>query len=62
MPAPLEERLRTEPRGGTVVLVRIADPVRVELNLAVVEVEVRSVVEANIGIRMTVFVLPDTEA
>ena len=35
-----------------VVVVRIVDPVSVELDLAVVEVEVRSVVEGSIGIRI----------
>ncbi len=38
-----EERLRKERRSGAVVVVRIVDPVRVELELAVVEVEDRRV-------------------
>ena len=46
------ERLRNDTRGGTIVLVRIVDRVRVELDLAIVPVEVRSVVEADIGIRI----------
>ena len=54
----MKERLRGETRGGTVVLVRIVDVVRVELDLVVVEVEVRSVTEADIGIRIFVFVHP----
>ena len=52
----MKERLRGETRRGTVVLVRIVDVVRVELDLVIVEVEVRSVIEANIGIRIIVFV------
>lgn len=40
------ERLRHEARRGTVVVVGIVDPVSVELDLAVVEVEVRRVREA----------------
>ena len=52
------ERLRNESRGGTVVVVRIVDPVRVELDLAVVPVEVRGVIEASIGIRIFVFAYP----
>ncbi|MBI2627717.1 hypothetical protein HYW72_02170 [Candidatus Nomurabacteria bacterium] len=46
------ERLRNDTRRRTVVLVRIVDRVRVELDLAVVEVEVRSVVEVDTGIRI----------
>ena len=46
------ERLRNESRRGTVVVVGIVEPVRVELDLAVVEVEVRGVIEADIGIRI----------
>ncbi len=52
------ERLREEPGSGTVVLVGIVNPVRVELDLAVVEVEVRRVVEANIRLRKIVFARP----
>jgi len=47
-----EERLRSEARGRAIVVVGIGDVVRVELDLVVVEVEVRSVVEdiiAGIG-------------
>ena len=43
------ERLRDEPRRGTVVVVGVRDIVRVELGL-VVEVEVRSVAELTIPI------------
>lgn len=50
--------LRKEARGRTIVVVGIADPVRVELDIAVVEVEVRRVVEANIGLRNLPFVHP----
>ncbi len=46
-----EERFRDEPRRGTVVLVGIVEPVGVELDLAVVEVEVRRVLELAIGVR-----------
>lgn len=45
------ERLRKEGRSGTVVVVRVVGPVGVELELAVVELEVRSVREVAIGIR-----------
>ncbi len=48
------ERLRNESRSGTIVAVRIVEPVRVELDLAVVEVEDRGVIEADIGIRRIV--------
>ena len=44
-----EERLRDEPRRGTVVVVGVRDIVRVELGL-VVEVEVRSVIELTIAV------------
>ena len=47
-----KERLREERRRGTVVLVGIVDLVRVELDLAVVEVEDRRVREVAIGIRI----------
>ena len=45
-----EERLRKEPRRGTIVVVRVTHVVRVELDLAVVEVEVRRVVEPAISV------------
>ena len=44
--------LRKEPRRGTVVVVRVAHVVRVELDLAVVEVEVRGVVERTVRARI----------
>jgi hypothetical protein len=44
------ERLRETARGRAIVLVRIGNIVRVELELVVVEVEVRSVVEDVIAI------------
>ena len=53
-----EERLRREARGRAIVVVDIADIVRVELDLAVVEVEVRSVREVAITVRISVFVCP----
>jgi hypothetical protein len=52
------ERLREEPRSGTVVVVRLVDLVRVELHLVVVEVEVGSVRELAIAIGIIVFVHP----
>ena len=45
-----EERFRDEPRGRAIVLVGVVDPVGVELDLAVIEVEDRRVVEATIDI------------
>lgn len=45
------ERLRKERRRGTIVVVRIVDRVRVELDLVVVELEVRGVREVAVGIR-----------
>lgn len=48
----LEERLRKEQRDRTIVVVRVVHPVRVELDLAIVEVQVRGVVEPAIGIRI----------
>ena len=62
MPFVKLERLRNERRRGTVVVVRIVEPVRVELDLAVVEVEVRGVIEANIGIRIFVFAHPSHQS
>jgi len=53
-----EERLRDEAGGRTIVPVRIVDIVRVELDLAIVEVEVRGLVEIAIGIRIIVFAHP----
>ena len=43
--------LRGEGRGRTIVPARVADRVRVELELAIAEVEVRGVREAAIGVR-----------
>ncbi len=45
-------RLREEPGSRTVVVVRVVDIVRVELELAVVPVEDRRVLEATIGLRI----------
>ena len=50
--------LRNEARRRPVVVVGVADPVRVELDIAVVEVEVRRVVEANIRLRIFAFARP----
>ncbi len=47
-----EEKLREGAGNGAIVVVDIADIVRVELELVVVEVPVRRVVEANLGIRI----------
>lgn len=54
----LEERLRKNGRGRTIVVVRVAHPVRVELDLAIVEVEVRGVVEPVIVVRIIAFAHP----
>ena len=57
----MKERLRERREGTgrrTILLVLIVDPVRVGLDLVVVEVEVRRVVEANIRIRSFVSVYP----
>lgn len=45
-----EERLRNEPRGRTILLVSIVRPVGVELEIAVVPVEDRSVDELVITV------------
>ena len=58
----IQEALRDEGRRRAIVLVRVADMLRVELDLAVVVVEVRSVVEADIGIRILPLSIYDTEA
>jgi len=47
---------RNEPRSGPIVVVRIVDPVSVELDLAIVEVEDRRVRKGAIGIRIIVFI------
>lgn len=44
------KRFRDRSRSGAIVVVCISNVVRVELHLAIVEVEVRSVVELAIGI------------
>jgi hypothetical protein len=46
-----EERLREEHRGRAVVVVGIVDPVGIELNLAVIEVEDRGVRELGLVTR-----------
>lgn len=56
------KRLRNERRCRTVVVVRIVEPVRVELDLVVVEVEVRGVIEADISIRIFVFAHPSHQS
>lgn len=50
-----EERLRRPPGRGAIVLVGIAHPVRTEPDLAIVEVEVRGVVEPVIAVRIIAF-------
>lgn len=45
-------RLRDKPRDRTIVVVRVVDPVRVELDLVVVEVEVRSVRKVVVSARI----------
>jgi hypothetical protein len=48
----IEERLRSDAGSGTKVVIRVVNPVRVELELVVVEVEVRCVDELAIAIRI----------
>ncbi len=62
IPFVMKGRLRNETGRGTVVRIGIVEPVRVELDLAVVEVEVRSVIEANIGIRNLPLLIQSTRA
>ncbi len=52
-----EERLREERGRRAVVVISIVDPVRVELELVVVEVEVGSVREIAISVRRIVPIL-----
>ena len=47
-----QQTFRKDTRSRPIVVVGIVGPVRVELDLAVVELEVRGVVEAIIGIRL----------
>jgi len=54
----VKERLREEAGHGTIVLVGVVEPVHVELQLVVVEVEDRGVSEALIIVRILVFVRP----
>ena len=53
-----EKKLRDEPGDRPEVVVRVVDRIRVELDLAVVEVEVRGVVEADIRVRLIIFAHP----
>ena len=53
-----KEILREEAGRRAIVVVGIAVPIRVELDLAVVKVEVRSVIEANARIRIFVSARP----
>ena len=53
-----KERLRDEPRRGAIVVVGIAHPVRVELDLAIVEVDDRRLVELAVRIRIIAPVRP----
>ena len=50
-----EERLRRPPGRGAIVLVNIAHPVRIEPDPAIIGVEVRSVVEPAIAVRIIAF-------
>ena len=54
----MKERLRNEARRRAIVVVHIRDIVRVELELAVVQVEVRRAREPTIGARIIVFAHP----
>jgi hypothetical protein len=56
------ERLRNESRHGAIVGVHVVTRVRVSLDLAVVEVEVRHVIETIVGIRKIVFVHPSHQS
>ena len=58
IPLAFEKRLRNGTGGRAIVVVGIVEPVRVELDPVVVEVEVRGVVEAIIGIRIFVLTRP----
>lgn len=51
-----EERLREKAGDGAIVLVGVAHPVSVELDIVVVEVEIRRMVEPAIGIRIVVLI------
>lgn len=53
-----EEWFRQERRDRTIVVVGIVDIVGVELNLAIVELEVRRLAEIAIGVRIMPFVRP----
>lgn len=53
-----KERLRKERRHRAVVLVGVVGPVRPELDPAIVEVEVRRVLEPAIGLRIIAFARP----
>ena len=57
-----ERRLREETGRGTVVVVRIVDLVRVELELVVVEVEDRGVRELALVVRNLLSSTHDTKA
>lgn len=46
----MKERLREGGGGRTIVVIGIVEPVGTELDLAVIELEVRGMVEADIGI------------
>jgi len=48
----IKKRLRKKGRRGPVVVIGIVNPVSVELDLAVIEVEVRGVREVVIGVRI----------
>ena len=56
IPFVVKERLRNETGHGAEVVVRIVEPLRVELDLAVVEVDVRRVREAIAIARISAYV------
>ena len=58
IPLAFEKRLRNGTGGRAIVVVGIVEPVGVELELAVVEVEDRRVLELAISIRIIVFTHP----
>jgi hypothetical protein len=57
-----KERLREDSRDGTIVVIRIVNIVRVKLDLAIIEVEVRRLVEVAIGIRLLSLFIQVTRA
>ena len=52
------KKLREEPRRRTIVVVVVVNPVRVELDVTIVEFEVRRVAEIVIAIRIIALIHP----